>query len=115
MTANEPPNDSSADSIDSIVGGSQEGPEFSRVLILLAAPVLNPIIFAVVLSLLFGPVYAWLGRRGLPRPVALVTMLPGLTLHFAAVVVMFDIFPETRWLARSMGMGSPDAGTGPSR
>lgn len=114
MTANEPPNDSSAAGVDAIVGGSQEGPKFSRVLIVLAAPVLNPIIFAVVLSLLFGPVYAWLGRRGLPRPVALVTMLPGLTLRFVAVAVVFDIFPETRWLARFMGMGAPDAGAGPS-
>ena len=51
----------------------------------LAAPVLNPVFFAVVLSLLFGPIYAWLGRRGLPKPVALVVMLVGMTLLFLVI------------------------------
>ena len=51
----------------------------------LAAPVLNPILFAVVLSLLFSPIYAWLKRRGIPTPLALVIMLVGLTLLFAVV------------------------------
>jgi len=51
----------------------------------LAAPVLNPIFFAVVLSLLFAPIYAWLGRRGIPKPVALVMMLLGMTLLFLAI------------------------------
>jgi predicted PurR-regulated permease PerM len=41
----------------------------------LAAPILNPILFAVVLALLFGPLYSWLRRRGLPAPLALVIML----------------------------------------
>src|SRR5918994_122190 len=41
----------------------------------LAAPILNPILFAAVLALLFGPLYSWLGRRGLPTPLALVIML----------------------------------------
>ena len=41
----------------------------------LAAPILNPILFAVVLALLFGPLYSWLKRRGLPTPLALVIML----------------------------------------
>src|SRR3954447_15314204 len=41
----------------------------------LAAPILNPFLFAVVLALLFGPLYAWLGRRGLPTPLALLIML----------------------------------------
>src|SRR3569833_1840838 len=40
----------------------------------LAAPILNPFLFAVVLALLFGPLYAWLRRRGLPTPLALVIM-----------------------------------------
>jgi len=226
MTTNEPPNDPSADGIDTVLGDSRERPTFSRVLIVLAAtvvvlvgmrlaaPVLNPIIFAVVLSVLFAPIHAWLGRQGLPRPVALVTMLLGLTLLFAAIfyvlgasiarfssgvgtysaelndrlaplqalardlgfarvdlrnvvqphylagtvgavlsgvagflsnlilmILLFllaegpammgrmresvggdhpqverlDTFPETRWLARFMGMGSPDARAGPSR
>ena len=30
----------------------------------LAAPMLNPIIFAVVLALLFGPIYSWLTAQG---------------------------------------------------
>ena len=34
----------------------------------LAAPILNPILFAVVLALLFSPIYAWLrGAAYLPR------------------------------------------------
>ena len=45
------------------------------VIIRLGAPILNPIFFALVLSLLFSPIYSWLGRRGLPSPVALVIML----------------------------------------
>ena len=51
----------------------------------LAAPVLIPVFFAVVLSLLFGPTYAWLGRGGLPKPVALVIMLVGMTLLFVVI------------------------------
>jgi predicted PurR-regulated permease PerM len=55
-------------------------PSFLRVMLFLAAtvvvlvgirlgaPILNPILFAVVLSLLFSPVYSWLLRRGLPAP-----------------------------------------------
>jgi predicted PurR-regulated permease PerM len=41
----------------------------------LGAPILNPIFFALVLSLLFSPIYSWLKSRGLPSPVALVIML----------------------------------------
>ncbi len=36
----------------------------------LGAPILNPILFAVVMTLLFSPVYSWLLRRGLPAPLA---------------------------------------------
>ena len=66
-------------------------PSFLRVMLVLAAtvvvlvgmrlgaPILNPILFAVVLALLFSPVYAWLRRRGIPTPLALVIMLVGLT------------------------------------
>jgi predicted PurR-regulated permease PerM len=68
----------------------------------LAAPVLNPVLFAVVLSLLFGPIYAWLGRRGLPKPVALVIMLFGMTVLF---VVIFYVLGAS--IARfSAGIGS---------
>src|ERR687896_597424 len=41
----------------------------------LGAPILNPIFFAIVLTLLFSPIYSWLLRRGLPAPLALVLML----------------------------------------
>jgi AI-2 transport protein TqsA len=41
----------------------------------LAAPIINPILFAVVLALLFSPLYSWLRRRGLPTPLALLIML----------------------------------------
>ena len=34
----------------------------------LAAPILNPILFAVVLALLFSPIYAWLRRHRIPTP-----------------------------------------------
>lgn len=48
----------------------------------LAAPVLDPILFAVVLALLFSPIYAWLRRHRVPTPLALVIMLVGLTILF---------------------------------
>ena len=51
----------------------------------LSAPVLNPILFAVVLSLLVSPVYAWLLRRGLPTGLALVLVLVGLTIVFVGL------------------------------
>jgi predicted PurR-regulated permease PerM len=48
----------------------------------LGAPILNPIFFAVVLTLLCSPVYSWLLRRGLPAPLALLIMLVLLTVLF---------------------------------
>jgi AI-2 transport protein TqsA len=72
-------------------------PSFLRVVLLLAAlvvvfvgmrlaaPILNPIFFAVVLALLFSPIYAWLRRRGVPTPLALVIMLVGLTVLFLGI------------------------------
>src|SRR5215210_4518365 len=57
----------------------------------LAAPILNPIFFAVVLSLLFSPVYSWLKRRGLPTPLALVVMLIGLTILFVALFFILSV------------------------
>ena len=62
-------------------------PSFLRVIVALAAvvvvlvgmrlgaPILNPILFAVVLALLFSPIYSWLRHRGLPTPLALLIML----------------------------------------
>src|ERR671911_837370 len=73
-------------------------PSFLRVMLVLAAmvvvlvgirlsaPILNPIFFAVVLSLLFSPVYSWLKRRGLPAPLALLIMLVLLTVLFVGLI-----------------------------
>jgi predicted PurR-regulated permease PerM len=58
----------------------------------LSATVLNPILFAVVLSLLVSPVYTWLGRRGIPTPLALIIMLAGLTILFLP-----DVRNATPW------------------
>jgi AI-2 transport protein TqsA len=78
-------------------------PSFLRVILLLAAtvvvlvgihlgaPILNPIFFAVVLTLLFSPVYSWLKRRGLPTPLALVVMLIGLTILFVALFFVLSV------------------------
>ncbi len=51
----------------------------------LGAPILNPILFAVVLSLLFSPIYTWLLRRRVPTPLALLIMLVGLTILFGGL------------------------------
>ena len=72
-------------------------PSFLRVMLFLAAtvvvlvglrlgaPILNPILFAVVLTLLFSPIYSWLLRRGLPAPLALVLMLVILLILFVGL------------------------------
>ena len=65
-------------------------------LILLAgSPVLaqsiNPIFFALVLSLLFSPVYSWIKRRGVPTPLALVIMLVGLTVLFVGLFSILSV------------------------
>jgi AI-2 transport protein TqsA len=57
----------------------------------LGAPILNPTLFAVVLSLLFNPVYSWLRRRGLPTPLALLIMLVGLTIFFVALFFIVGV------------------------
>ncbi len=78
-------------------------PSFLRVMLLLAAlvvvfvgmrlaaPILDPILFAVVLALLFSPIYAWLKQRGIPTPLALVMMLVGLTVLFLAIAGIMGI------------------------
>jgi AI-2 transport protein TqsA len=78
-------------------------PSFLRVILILAAtvvvlvgirlgaPILNPILFAVVLSLLFYPVYSWLRRRGIPTPLALLIMLVGLTILFVALFLILGV------------------------
>jgi AI-2 transport protein TqsA len=57
----------------------------------LAAPILNPILFAVVLSLLFSPIYAWLRRHRIPTPLALVIMLVGLTVLFVGIFLIMGV------------------------
>ena len=57
----------------------------------LAAPILNPILFAVVLALLFSPIYAWLIRRSVPTPLALVIMLVGLTILFLGIFLILGV------------------------
>jgi AI-2 transport protein TqsA len=57
----------------------------------LSAPILNPILFALVLSLLFSPVYAWVRRRGVPTPLALVAMLVGLTILIVSLFVILTV------------------------
>jgi AI-2 transport protein TqsA len=52
----------------------------------LGAPILNPIFFALVLTVLFSPVYSWLKRRGLPAPLALLIMLVLLTILFVGLI-----------------------------
>src|SRR5215212_3858994 len=75
-------------------------PSFLRVVLILAAtvvvlagirlgaPILNPILFAVVLSLFFSPIYSWLLRRGLPAPLALLGMLVLLTVLFLGLILI---------------------------
>ena len=57
----------------------------------LAAPILNPILFAVVLALLFSPIYAWLRRHRIPTPLALIFMLVGLTVLFVGIFLIMGI------------------------
>src|SRR5215213_3249414 len=78
-------------------------PSFLRVVLLLAAlvvvfvgmrlgaPILDPIFFAVVLALLFSPIYAWLRRRRVPTPLALVIMLVGLTVLFLGIAGILGV------------------------
>jgi AI-2 transport protein TqsA len=78
-------------------------PSFLRVVLLLAAlvvvfvgmrmaaPILDPIFFAVVLALLFSPIYAWLRRRQVPTPLALVIMLVGLSVLFLGLAGILGV------------------------
>ena len=93
-TASTPEDDKSG--IGETITTALRQPSFLRVMLLLAATVvvlvgirlgaaiLNPIIFAVVLALLFGPIYFWLQRR-VPDALALVLMLVVLTIIFVGL------------------------------
>jgi AI-2 transport protein TqsA len=51
----------------------------------LGAPIVTPTLFALVLSLIFSPIYSWLKRRGLPAPLALLIMLVALSILFVSL------------------------------
>src|SRR5215213_10129009 len=57
----------------------------------LAAPILNPILFALILALLFSPIYAWLRRHRIPTPLALIFMLVGLSVLFVGIFLIMGI------------------------
>lgn len=73
-TSEKPPDGGSGIALDTML----RRPSFLRVLLVLDATLVvlvgmrlaAPILFAVVLSLLFGPLYAWVKRRGVPTPAA---------------------------------------------
>src|SRR3712207_4147378 len=78
-------------------------PSFLRVMLFLAttvvvlvgmrlsAPILNPLLFAVILALLFSPIYGWLTRHRIPTPLALIIMLVGLTVLFLALFLILGV------------------------
>ena len=78
-------------------------PSFLRVVLLLAAlvvvfagmklaaPILDPILFAVVLALLFSPIYGWLRQHRIPTPLALVIMLVGLSVLFLGLFFLMGV------------------------
>jgi AI-2 transport protein TqsA len=90
-----PPDDGSG--VAGVLTNGLQRPSFFRVIVALAAlvvvlvgirlsaPVLNPILFAVVLTLLFSPLYSWLKRRGLSSALALMIMLILVGAIFAAL------------------------------
>ena len=78
-------------------------PSFLRVMLFLAttvvvlvgmrlsAPILNPILFAVIVALLFSPIYGWLTRHRIPTPLALIIMLVGLTVLFLGLFLILGV------------------------
>jgi AI-2 transport protein TqsA len=78
-------------------------PSFLRVMLFLAttvavlvgmrlgAPILDPILMAVVLALLFNPIYAWLRRHRVPTPLALIIMLVGLSILFLSIGLILGV------------------------
>ena len=54
-----------------------------------AEPILNPILFALTIALIFSPVYGWLLRR-LPTLLALVIMMIGLVALTFGLVMLFS-------------------------
>ena len=54
-----------------------------------AGPILNPILFALVLALIFSPIYGWLLRR-LPTLLALLILVIGLVALTFGLVLLFE-------------------------
>jgi AI-2 transport protein TqsA len=102
---NESPIDPAHDrsGIGEAVSSALRQPSFLRVMLFLAAtvvvltgmrlgsPVLSPILFAVVLSLLFSPIYSWLKRHRIPTPLALLLMLVGLSILFGGIFLILGV------------------------
>jgi AI-2 transport protein TqsA len=98
-------NGSSNDSVDDKSGIGEtittalRQPSILRVMLALAAAVVvfvgmrlaAPILFALVLALLFSPIYAWLRRHRIPTPLALVIMLVGLTVLFVGIFLIMGV------------------------
>lgn len=98
---NNPVNDRSG-LVETITAALRQ-PSFLRVMLILAttvivfvgmrlsASILDPILFAVILALLFSPIYAWLRRHRVPTPLALVIMLVGLTILFLGLFGILSV------------------------
>ncbi len=65
----------------------------------LAAPILNPILLALVITLLCNPIFTWLQKRGVPTWLALITIAIGF-LVFAALLTTFIGVSLSRLTAR---------------
>lgn len=65
----------------------------------LAAPILNPIMLALVITLLCNPIFTWLQRRGLPMWVALIMLASGFMV-FAMILSSFIGVSLSRLTAR---------------
>jgi AI-2 transport protein TqsA len=100
-SANNPVDERSG--IGEAVSSALRQPSFLRVMLFLAAtvvvlvgmrlgaPVLSPILFAVVLSLLFSPIYSSLRRHRIPTPLALLLMLVGLSILFGGIFLLLGV------------------------
>jgi len=99
--SNNPVNDRSG--LGETITTALRQPSFLRVMLFLAttvvvfagmrlsAPILDPILFAVILALLFSPIYGWLTRHRIPTPLALIIMLVGMTILFLALFLILGV------------------------
>jgi predicted PurR-regulated permease PerM len=99
--SNNPVNDRSG--LGETITTALRQPSFLRVMLFLAtsvvvfagmrlsAPILDPILFAVILALLFSPIYGWLRRHRVPTPLALIIMLVGMTILFLGLFLILGV------------------------